>query len=171
MATNVTVRVVSQLNPDQVSQLADILIAVVEQGASVGFLPPLERAEAEEYWRAATGLEVVLLVAERDGRIVGTAQLLLAPRPNARHRAEVAKVLVRPECQRQGLGRALMERIEAIARERGRTLLILDTREGDPSNRLYRALGYVEAGRIPRFARSATGQLDATVIYFKELKE
>jgi ribosomal protein S18 acetylase RimI-like enzyme len=60
---------------------------------------------------------------------------------------------------------------EAEAGRRGRTLLVLDTRAGDVSNRLYRSLGYVEAGRIPRFARSAGGRLDDTVIYYKELRE
>ena len=57
----------------------------------------------------------------------------------------------------------------AAARREGRTLLYLDTREGDTSNDVYRALGWVEAGRIPKWARSASGTLDGTVFYYKEL--
>jgi ribosomal protein S18 acetylase RimI-like enzyme len=79
--------------------------------------------------------------------------------------------MVLPSAQRQGLGRALMLRLESEARARGRSLLVLDTREGDPSNALYRELGYQEAGRIPAYARSASGQLDATVIYYKLLDD
>jgi GNAT superfamily N-acetyltransferase len=112
---------------------------------------------------------VILLVAEIDGEIVGTAQLELAMRANGRHRAEVNKVLVHPHWQRQGIGRQLMTEIEAVARREGRTLLHLDTREGDASNLAYRALGWTEAGRIPKWARSASGTLDATIFYFKEL--
>src|SRR5215216_1639334 len=101
------VRVVDDLSSDQVVQLAEILTAVVAQGASVGFVPPLAREQAERYWRGVPKPELIRLVAERDGRIVGTAQLEMAMRANGRHRAEVNKVLVHPGCQRQGkIGRA-----------------------------------------------------------------
>jgi GNAT superfamily N-acetyltransferase len=163
------IREINQIRSEDIDQLADILIAVVAEGASVGFLPPLPREEAERYWRGAVEPGVVLLVAEREGRVVGTAQLALALRPNGRHRAEVNKVLLRPDCQRQGIGRRLMTELEVVARREGRTLLHLDTRDGDPSNALYRAMGYVEAGRIPHWARSADGTLHTTVFYFKEL--
>jgi GNAT superfamily N-acetyltransferase len=166
---SVIIRELRQVSEEQIDQLADILIAVVAQGASVGFLPPLGRDEAAAYWRAVVKPEVILLVAERDGRIVGTAQLELAMRANGRHRAEVNKVLVHPDCQRQGIGRRLMAEIEVVARREGRSLLFHDPRVGDPSNDLYRALGWIEAGRIPKWARSASGSLDATVFYFKEL--
>lgn len=165
----VTVRVVDDLTTKQVADLTDVLIAVVAQGASVGFLPPVAREEAERYWRGAVKPGVMLLVAERDGRVVGTAQLELAMRANGRHRAEVNKVLVNPECQRQGIGRLLMTEIESVARREKRTLLHLDTREGDRSNDVYLALGWIEAGRIPKWARSAAGTLDGTVFYFKDL--
>lgn len=164
-----TIREVTSLGDRDIAELAALLVAVVAQGASVGFLPPLTMDAAETYWR--TGLEpgTILLVAEQDGRIAGTAQLVLAMRPNGRHRAEVNKVLVHPAFQRQGIGRRLMDAIETIARREGRTLLHLDTREGDPANRLYQAAGYIEAGRIPCWARSADGTLQATVFYYKLL--
>jgi GNAT superfamily N-acetyltransferase len=165
----VSVHRLDRLESDQIDQLADILIAVVAQGASVGFLPPLAREDAERYWRGVLKPEVVLLVAERNGRIVGTAQLELAMRVNGRHRAEVNKVLVHPDCQRQGIGRRLMTELESVAGREGRTLLHLDTREGDPSNDLYIAAGWTEAGRIPKWARSAAGTLDGTVFYYKDL--
>jgi ribosomal protein S18 acetylase RimI-like enzyme len=77
--------------------------------------------------------------------------------------------MVHPDFRRRGIGSLLMERAEAAAIAAGRTLIVLDTREGDPSNDLYRSLGYIEAGRIPQYARSASGALDATVLYYKEL--
>ena len=46
---------------------------------------------------------------------------------------------------------------------------MLDTREGDPSNRLYKSLDYREVGKIPEYAISPNGALDATVIYYKSI--
>jgi ribosomal protein S18 acetylase RimI-like enzyme len=62
-----------------------------------------------------------------------------------------------------------MTTLEAEARAAGKTLLVLDTREGDPSNELYRALGYREAGRIPGWARDVAGTPSATVFWYKPL--
>ena len=163
------IRIADRLAPPEIADLADLLIVVVADGASVGFLPPLGREEAVAYWQDALAPGVVLLIAEQAGRIVGTVQLQCAPKLNAAHRAEIAKLMVHPDARRQGLGRRLMEAAEAEAYRLGRTLLVLDTREGDASNGLYAALGYAEVGRIPRYARSASGELDGTVIYFKEL--
>ena len=63
-----------------------------------------------------------------------------------------------------------MTALEEEARATGKALLVLDTREGDPSNDLYRALDYREAGRIPGWARDASGTLSATVFWYKPLE-
>ena len=68
-----------------------------------------------------------------------------------------------------GIGQLLMEAIELIACELGRTLLVLDTRSGDNAERLYRKLGYVEVGIIPSYAQNATGTFDATIVFYKLL--
>ena len=154
--------------------LVALLRDAVESGASVGFLPPLEDAEAVSYWATvAAGLRdgSRVLLAARDGDLglVGSAQLELAMRANAGHRAEVTKVMVHRRARRRGVGRALMLALEDHARQLGRTTLILDTRQGDPSEALYRAAGWTLAGAIPDYARSATGTLDATALYYKLL--
>ena len=165
----IEIREAPTLSPAEVAELSDLLIAVVDDGASIGFLPPLDREAATDYWRGVLAPGVVLLLAVDEDRIVGTAQLHLSLRPNGSHRAEVAKVMVHPTARRRGIARQLMDRLDAVARRESRTLLVLDTRAGDPSNQLYRQLGYVERGRIPRYVCSADGQLHATVIYSKEL--
>jgi acetyltransferase len=154
--------------------LVGLLLDAVESGASIGFLPPLGDDEARSYWATVSmglreGSRVVL--AARDGELglVGSAQLELGMRANATHRAEVTKVMVHRRARRRGVGRALMLALEAHARRLGRTTLILDTRQGDPSEVLYRAVGWTFAGAIPRYARSATGTLDATALYYKLL--
>ena len=44
-----------------------------------------------------------------------------------------------------------------------------DTRHGDPSEALYRSLGWERAGVIPRYARSADGALDPSAFYYRLL--
>jgi acetyltransferase len=158
----------------RISSLIELLRDVVDDGASVGFLPPLSSVEARTYWEgvleAVRDGSKVILVAEDDARVVGTAQLGLEQRTNQRHRAEVMKLLVHAGARRQGIGRALMERLEVEARGLGRTTLVLDTREGDPSNALYQSLGWKLVGPIPQYCRNADGTLAATMIYYKLLE-
>ncbi|MCK9861934.1 GNAT family N-acetyltransferase [Paenibacillus sp. ATY16] len=150
-------------------KLADLLVQVVEEGASVGFLPPLSQEEAIEYWKGALDPEVMLFAAKVGGHLAATVQLQLCGKANGSHRAEIAKLMTHPEYRRRGIARKLMLAAEAAALEENRSLLVLDTREGDPSNLLYLSLGYQLAGRIPDFARSADGSLDATMIYYKNI--
>lgn len=154
--------------------LVAILQDVVDAGASVGFLAPLARDEAVAYWREvaaaiAAGTRTLLIARLPGQDAVGTVQLELCPRPNGRHRAEVTKLMVRRSARRRGIAGALMRAVEAEARRRGRTTLVLDTRAGDPSERLYRSLGYHRAGAIPRYAESSDGRLDATALYYRLL--
>ncbi|MDZ7713759.1 MAG: GNAT family N-acetyltransferase [Rhodovibrio sp.] len=95
----------------RLGQLSALLHACVEDGASVNFVNPFTLDEAEAYWRDKVLVPVNLgtrdlFIAESDGRIVGTVQLDRDTPPNGRHRAEVTKLLVRPDHRRQGLGDA-----------------------------------------------------------------
>ena len=158
---------------EAVPELAALLVDAVESGASVGFVLPLTHIDAEAWWRTlrqdiATGRIVVLLLRV-DGRALGTAQLRLAQYPNARHRAEVAKVLVHRDARRLGIGGSLMATVEHAARRRGRTLLVLDTITGSDADRLYQRLGWKRAGEIPRYAAMPDGSLAPTTVFFKEL--
>lgn len=164
-----TIMEVDQLETETHHQLTELLIRVVEDGASVGFLPPLSYDEASAYWEDVLGPGVTLWVAVQDGQAIGTVQLQCAMKANGRHRAEVAKLMVDPASRRGGIGRALMLHLEPKAKAEGRTLLVLDTREGDPSNKLYQSLGYIQAGIIPDYAISSNGQLDGTVLYYKRI--
>jgi GNAT superfamily N-acetyltransferase len=157
--------------------LVRLLQDAVDSGASIGFLPPLAEAEAAAYWATVAdavrdGSRVLLVAPAPDepaGLPVGAVQLDLAMRANGRHRAEVAKLMVDRSVRRRGVGRALMTAVEAEARRLGRTTLHLDTREGDPSERLYQGLGWERAGAIPRWARSGDGTLHTTVFYYRLL--
>jgi ribosomal protein S18 acetylase RimI-like enzyme len=152
--------------------LVQLLRDAVDGGASVGFMPPLAADEATAYWRSVvaaveTGARIIAIARGDDGGIIGSAQLDLAAQANGRHRAEVQKVMVHSRARHRGVGGALMRAVEDEARALGRTTLVLDTRHGDPSERLYARVGYRCAGIIPRYARSADGALHATAFYYK----
>lgn len=153
--------------------LAAILRAVVDAGGAVSFLPPLAEGVARAFWRArareVAAAGRVLLAGWVEGKLAGTAMLDLATPPNQPHRADVQKVMVHPAARRHGLARALMAALESEARAAGRKLLTLDTRAGDPSETMYRTLGYHEAGRIPGYAFNADGTRHDTVLFWKEL--
>lgn len=157
-----------------VKDLAEILFDAVESGASVGFVRPFTREDAADWWRSiradVKNGHIILLTATLGGRVVGTAQLKVAPLPNARHRAEVAKVLVHRDARHRGVATALMAAVEHTALTHGRTLLVLDTIAGSEAERLYEHLGWARLGEIPRYAALPDGSLAPTVVFYKELR-
>ncbi|MGE6754009.1 GNAT family N-acetyltransferase [Rossellomorea sp. NPDC071047] len=150
-------------------ELSELLMKVVDDGASIGFLSPMARAAAMDFWQHALKPHVILFVAWVDETIAGTVQLHLCTKQNGTNRAEIAKMMVHSKFRQKGIARSLMQTAEKRAKEEGRTLLILDTVEGAPSNHLYKSLGYIQGGRIPDYAASPFGELEATIIYYKQV--
>ncbi|MES2940284.1 MAG: GNAT family N-acetyltransferase [Pseudomonadota bacterium] len=152
--------------------LAAVLIDCVEGGASVSFMHPLPQNKAVAFWRgvadsAARG-ERMLLVAEDDEGIVGTVQVVLQQPENQPHRADVAKMLVHRRARRRGLGALLMRAAEGVAREHGKTLLVLDTASAD-AERVYARAGWTRLGTIPGYALLPQGGLCDTVLFYRAL--
>jgi ribosomal protein S18 acetylase RimI-like enzyme len=69
----------------------------------------------------------------------------------------------------RGIGTALLQEAERLARQNGRTLLVLDTAVDEGATDFYRKLGYVLAGTIPDFALKPHGGLTGTNIFYKYL--
>ncbi len=160
-------------SPDIAAALADILVETVAGGGSVSFMHPLDRATAKAFWQgalaaAARGERVVL--GAWDGEVlVGTVSLLLDCPPNQPHRAEIAKMMTRPAWRGRGAATALMRAAEALAVQRARTLLTLDTAEEEGASALYERLGFTLAGTIPDYALKPHGGLTATMVYWKRI--
>ncbi len=134
---------------------------------------PMTRDKAERFWRGVgEGLvrgDRAVLVAEDDGgRMLGTAQAVWAPQENQPHRADVAKMLVRREARRLGVGAALLRGAEAAARAAGKTVLVLDT-ASDSAERLYEREGWQRVGRIPDYALMPDGAPCDTHVFYKKL--
>ena len=156
----------------QVRALADVLIDCVESGASVSFMHPLSDEKAQAFWRdVAAGVaagERALMVAEDDEGVVGTVQLVLDQPENQPHRADLSKMLVHRRARRHGLGAALMHAAELVARESGKTLLVLDTASDDAA-RLYARMGWQACGVVPGFALLPQGGFCETRFFYRKL--
>lgn len=155
--------------------LCALLADAVDDGASVGFVLPHDRAAYERHWEevaaAVDAGRSEVLVVERSGRIVGTVQLTPCHKPNGRHRAEVQKLLVLRAARHSGLGATLMHEVEALAASRGHRLLLLDTRGDSAAERLYRRLGWHAFGTVPEYACDPDGTPAACAFFYKRCGE
>lgn len=168
----ISVRRLASVTEQQLGELARVLIDCVEGGASVSFMNPLPMDKALAFWRGVakdvTSGERALLVAEQSGGIVGTVQLVLAQPENQPHRADLSKMLVHRRARRHGVGTALLRKAEEVARDCGKTLLVLDT-ASDTAERLYARLGWQRVGAVPDYALLPDGGYCATSFYYRKL--
>jgi GNAT superfamily N-acetyltransferase len=150
--------------------LVDLLVDAVEGGAGVNFIWPMTRLKAEHWWDAALAShdrgERLIIVAEAQGRLDGSVQLIPAPQENQTFRADLAKLLVHRRARRQGLGAALMRAAEAEARRIRRMLLTLDTETDSAAERLYERMGWNKFGTVPGYAARAADGVPATCSFF-----
>ena len=161
------------VSEQQLQALAELLIDCVDGGASVSFMHPLSMQKALAFWREVADdvvhNERALLIAEDDAGIVGTVQLVLDQPENQPHRADLSKMLVLRRARRQGLGELLMQAAEQVARECGKSLLVLDT-ASDEAARLYARLGWQQCGVVPGYALLPHGGLCDTTYFYRELR-
>ncbi len=157
-----------------VAGLADVLLDCVAGGASVGFMASLTRSQAESFWRRVAADVAAgrrgLLVARDAAGICGTVQLVLDLPDNQPHRADLCKMLVHRRARRLGLGAALMTAAEKLARECGRSLLVLDAVTDGDAARLYTRLGWTRVGDVPGFALYPDGRECGTTYFYRRVQ-
>lgn len=165
---------VEQVDGQRLQGLAELLVDVVDAGASVSFMAPLALSKALAFWQGlapavAQGDRLLLVAEDAQGRMLGTVQLVLSQPDNQPHRADLAKMLVHTSARRLGLGAKLMLAAQAAAILAGKTLLVLDTVTGGDAERLYARLGWQRVGDIPDFALMPDGALCSTTVYYRRL--
>ena len=169
-----TVRRLSSVTDVQLDELWQVLVDCVEGGASVSFMYPLSSEVALAVWRdVAAGVasgERALVIAERADRIVGTVQLILDQPENQPHRADLSKMLVHRGAWRNGVGAALLRKAEEVARQCGKSLLVLDT-ASDDAERLYARSGWQRVGSVPGYALLPHGGLCDTHFFYRTLAD
>ena len=126
--------------------------AVADLLGQLGYPTSPEGAEARLERLRVVGDRVV--VAELDGRTVGLAHLQVAPAiERDRPAAKIGALVVDDAHRGRGVGRALLDAVEAEARVRGCELLFLTTAERrDDAHAFYERVGLEYTGR--RYART-----------------
>lgn len=168
---------VRSLNADEaracIDGLAGVLVDCVHGGASVSYMAPFSHEQARAAFEDVVAeLECqrrILLAAFLEEVLVGTVQIVPARAPNQPHRADVAKLLVHRSARRQGIAQKLMDRVDAEARRRGVSLLVLDTVTGGEAERMYVRLGWTKTGVIPNFALFPDGRPCDTTVFWRRL--
>lgn len=161
--------------------LCDLLTDSVHHGATLGFLAPMSRYAALDYWHgvfARLGPQLSLWIACEGGdeslgrppQLQGAVQLSLCPQANAHHRGEVQGLMVHSRSRGRGIASQLMSRVECAALQQGRTLLVLDTPAGSQAEAVYAHLDWQRAGEIPDYDSCAEGRLHSTARYYKRLR-
>lgn len=73
--------------------------------------------------------------------------------------AELLLLAVSRDAQRDGVGRALLDRFVATAEARGAERMHLEVRDGNPAVHLYQRAGFRPVGRRKNYYRGRGGQL------------
>lgn len=144
MPSRKTVPTIRQYRPEDDPEVWALAAAVHDDGAATLPLVPLDAVPESHPDLADIGKEFLrsggdFLVAEVDGRVVGTAGLLL--RGDAE--ADVVSVAVHPALRRRGIGSALVEAAERRASDLGVRTLNLDVgSNAREAIEFYRASGF-----------------------------
>ncbi|PNP51940.1 hypothetical protein THARTR1_07149 [Trichoderma harzianum] len=147
------------------------------------FLLPLSHEKLLSWWKERIAETndgrrlMLLLVSELDpsGRIkgpelIGVVMLWMPYSETGSFRGYVEKLLIHKHHRRKGGARALMSALEAEARNRGRTLLLLDTESGNQAEAVFGRLGYTELGKVPGYGMSPAGGLKDGTFFYKTLE-
>ncbi|MBP2366631.1 GNAT family N-acetyltransferase [Pseudonocardia parietis] len=139
-------------HPGAAAALGDLWVAVTEAGGAVDFVPGWDPGEIRDLAAAMiddvrSGAARMLVVGDETAP-EGTV-FLVRESGIAAHRADVARLMVRPGLQGRGLGTVLLEAAVAQGREMGVEMLTLGARGGTPLPAFYAARGFVEYGRLP----------------------
>lgn len=131
----------------QVSDIPD-LAEVVDQ---TGLFPPELLTEMLAVFLAGDPDEL-WLTARQGPRVIGFVYARLEQLTDRTW--NTLAIAIHPDRQRRGLGRTLMQHLEATLRERGQRLLIVETSGTEAfaaTRTFYAALGYLSNTRVPDF--------------------
>ena len=167
-----TIHSEDELQTRDIDFLVELIHDAISRNNSVGFLHTTTKSELIEFWQnEIKELETAnTFVIARDGiRLVGLVILTRETRPNGRHRAELRKLIVHSDYQRNGIAYALERAATDLARDYGLKLLYLDSATDFLVERVYESWGWEKAGSIPDYSSKPDGTLEPTTYFFKHI--
>ncbi|KAF5244511.1 hypothetical protein FAUST_2331 [Fusarium austroamericanum] len=146
------------------------------------FLPPLSHEKLLAWWKeriaeVADGKRLIFIllnetepgVRPKGPDVIGVVMLSMPSSETGPFRGVVEKLFVQKAWRRRGFARTLMSTLETEATKRGRTILLLDTETGSLGGEVFKNLGYIELGQIPKYSLSPTGELKDGTFFWKHL--
>ena len=115
---------------------------------SANFLDEV-KTDIEERIKAFEKGQLVHLVAEVEGVVIGTGILTKNYHPYKTHRGKVGSLVVHPDYQRKGIARSIIDAMHCYAESMGLRYLDVGCRGGTPAENVYPRLGFFECSRIP----------------------
>ncbi len=97
---------------------------------------------------------VWLTVARNDGEVLGFSLSRIVA-----DEAELLLLAVKPQAQRSGIGKSLLDQFERSATGRGARRLHLEVRDGNHAVNLYHSSAFTLVGRRRRYYNGQDGQL------------
>lgn len=144
--------VIRPIRPDEGRRFRSIrLEAIAESPTAFGSTLAELLSRPPEYWdqRAANGAEgpdAILLVAEEGDRWVGIVGGFMGEEAGTRY-VDLISMWVHPASRGRGIGRRLIRRLVAWAREHGaRCVVLWVTENNEAATALYRRAGFRETG-------------------------
>ncbi|WP_219419505.1 GNAT family N-acetyltransferase [Pseudonocardia nigra] len=152
-----------EVHPETATALGTLWLAVTRAGGAVGFAP--DAPEDEIHAAAEQAIEDVraerqqLIVIGADDVFIGTVFLRRGAGPVVAHRATVLRLMVHPDLQGRGWGKALLDAAVAHATDLGLEQLRLSVRGGTDLLTFYPKLGWTEVGVFPAALRLGPGDV------------
>ncbi|MDD4494615.1 MAG: GNAT family N-acetyltransferase [Eubacteriales bacterium] len=110
--------------------------------------------------------EIIVLVAEIDGEVVGNMQLTKYTHPLYAHRIKLDDVVVCHRFWKRGIARQLFDAGKYRIKSEGIKIIETSVRGGEPAEEVYNRLGFVEYGRLPSgIAEPWSGNVFDEVMY------
>ena len=139
----------------------DLIMAVMETAFEPAFGEAWNRRQVEDalllghcqYGLAMAGADCAGFYLARNG--FGEVELLL--------------LAVDPQHRRRGYARQLLEDLAAYARDRNAERLLLEMRDGNPAEHLYRQFGFEAVGARKNYYKLAEGQRGDAITFAKPL--
>ena len=142
------------------------MAAVAAGGGAVGWLHVPDADEVRAWLDALLERGARLLVAEHDGRVVGTGYWLRFAPVVLRVNAELAKVMTLPAARGLGVARAVTGALVEDAQRAGVEGLALDCRGNNHAAlALYASLGFSVTGRRPDWIAVGDERFDQVLMH------
>jgi len=152
---------------EDLDDLLEFINGLVEEEAMIAANQKHTR-ESETDWlaRNLTNLEKdkhVAVVAEANGRVVGSCEL--TQRPGRMSHVGSLGISVKDGYREKGIGQEMMRELERQAPRLGLESIYLEVfSTNDRAIHVYRKMGYVETGRIPMCIKYKGGYVDSVIM-------